>query len=273
MGLGSIIGNIFNGGASAGYRDAYRQFEQNRQNIETKLGNANDYLSPYGERGQNALDNVESRLGDMSDPMAYINQIMGGYSLSPQAQLQMERSLDAANSAAAAGGMGGSSQVQNDVAELVQKLIAGDEQQYLNNVMGVNSQYLAGESGLGQMGYNADAQQAANEMNAANMESGVYNNKADAAFGRARGKYGAIDSGLAMLAGMATGGAMGGSMGKMGGQLAGQIGKMFQSTPSNKEWFSNMMKKDYESPYQPEPFTSDIASTFTRNYNPYGYGG
>jgi|SRR6185503_597746 len=130
---------------------------------------ANEYLSqipgvshgvydPYIGRGNQAGDILSKRFGEMSnDPMAFINKIMQGYNQSDAYKFKADELGRAMGNSAAAGGMRGSFQDQENQAKLVQGLMGEDMQQWLQNVLGVNAQGLSGEQGLYGTGFNASS--------------------------------------------------------------------------------------------------------------------
>lgn len=128
---------------------------------------ANEYLSqipgvshgvydPYITRGNQAGDILTKRFGEMSnDPMAFINNIMKGYNESDAYKFKADELSRAMGNTAAAGGMRGSFQDQENQAKLVQGLLGEDMQQWLSNVLGVNAQGLSGQQGLYNTGFGA----------------------------------------------------------------------------------------------------------------------
>ena len=90
-----------------------------------------------------------------SDPTGLINHIMSQYYTSPQLQNQMKSMQTASNNAAAAGGTLGTGAEQSQVMDRAQQLSANDQQQFLQNALGVQGQGMQGLGNINQMGYGA----------------------------------------------------------------------------------------------------------------------
>jgi hypothetical protein len=114
-------------------------------------GVAEKNLSPYIMPGQQSQD--------------FVNQIMAGYKPSEGYNFQQEQLNKQLSSNAAAGGYAGGGRDQEQRGELIQKLLSGDMQQWLQNVLGVHNQ-----------SYNAS-----NELT--NYQTGALNQQGGLAFG------------------------------------------------------------------------------------------
>lgn len=111
---------------------------------------------PYIQRGQRAGGILEDQFGRMSqDPTGYIDDIMGNYRNTPGFQQRLGEALKAARSSAAAGGRAGTIESIGQQAQLEDRLLGQDMQQYLDNVLGVQRTGLSGEQGLYGTGFNA----------------------------------------------------------------------------------------------------------------------
>jgi hypothetical protein len=109
-------------------------------------------LSPYTGAGSQAIQQYLQSIMGMKDPAAWMKNIMGGYSQSPSAQIQQEAAMRSANQAGAASGMLGSGAEQSQIARQAQGISQEDQQRYLQNIMGVQGQFLGGLGGISQMG-------------------------------------------------------------------------------------------------------------------------
>lgn len=111
------------------------------------------YMDPYVNAGQHELGGYQNELNKMmSDPQGYIQNIMNGYHPSAQYQNQVHQATTAANNAASAGGTLGTGVEQNQLAGEVNNFANQDQQQYLNNVLGVHGQGMQGVGGIVQNG-------------------------------------------------------------------------------------------------------------------------
>lgn len=124
-------------------------------------GTVTPYYNPYiqaGGRSLNTLENTYNQL--LQNPGQTMNQIGSGFQASPGYQYNVEQATNAANQAAAAGGMLGTPEEQQQLAGTVSGLANQDYYNYLNNALGLYGQGLSGMQGINQMGYNASDQLA-----------------------------------------------------------------------------------------------------------------
>ena len=153
-------------------------------------GQTQPYYQPYMDAGKGALEDLQNRYKQMLDnPGELFNKLGEGYKQSPGYEATLREALSGANNASALGGGGGLGSYGH------QQLAAGaagdvankDFQQYINHILGLNSEGLKGEEGINQQGYSANTDYA-------QMLSQLYNakgtNAANAAIGenQARGQ-------------------------------------------------------------------------------------
>jgi len=139
--------DIFGGGDPSEAANPYL----NRIGTETSK-----YYDPYIQRGQSAFDQLQPEYGRlMQDPSAVMNRIGAGYKQSPGFQFSLDQALKAGNQSAAAGGMIGSPESQQNAMQTATGLGSQDYYNYLNNAMGLYGQGLGGLGNIGQMGYGA----------------------------------------------------------------------------------------------------------------------
>lgn len=114
------------------------------------------YYEPYSQRGQRLGGQLEGQYGNLaSNPGDFYNQIAGGYKESPGFQTRLKYGQNAANHAAAAGGMGGSPQHMLQSAMTAQNLSHQDFEDYLSHVLGLHKMGMEGQQGLQDQGYQA----------------------------------------------------------------------------------------------------------------------
>lgn len=174
-GIGAGIGGMFGGGH---HKDPYKAASKYFNQIP---GTVTPYFQPYINAGQNALGQMQGQYGSLlgnlpgvqnqfdsliNDPNALYSKIAAGYQKSPGYDWQLNQGLNAATNAAAAGGMAGSPEHQQQAAGIAEGLASQDFNNYLGHVLGLYGTGLQGKSGLygmgleglggiGQMGYNA----------------------------------------------------------------------------------------------------------------------
>lgn len=177
-GLGAGLMGLMGGGSNP-YKGASKLMGQ-------IPGATKPYYQPYMNAGANALNQMNdqyshllanrSPLQDqysqlMNDPSAMYNKIAGGYQQSPGFEWEMGQGMNAANNAAAAGGMAGSPEHQQQAATMATGLANKDFNNYMGKAMGLYGQGLEGSQGmynqglqgyegLNKMGYGANDQMA-----------------------------------------------------------------------------------------------------------------
>jgi hypothetical protein len=153
-GLGAGLGSMFFGGGENPYDQASRQ-------LNKIPGAVQPYYKPYQEAGQNALGQLQGQFGNLvNDPNGVLGRIGAGYQKSPGYDWQLNQALGAGTNAAAAGGMAGSPQHQQQAMTTAQGLANQDYYNYLNKALGLYGTGLQGLGGLNQMGYGANDQMA-----------------------------------------------------------------------------------------------------------------
>lgn len=153
-GLGAGLMGLFGGGASNPYDSASKYFDK-------IPGTISPYFQPYINAGQGAMGQLQDQYGKLiNDPAAMMGKIGQGYQQSPGFDWQMKQGMNAANNAAAAGGMAGSPQHQQQAATMATGLANQDYYNYLSRALGMYNTGLSGLSGINQMGYNASDQLA-----------------------------------------------------------------------------------------------------------------
>lgn len=116
---------------------------------------AQGYHQPYWQAGVNALPGINNWLQGMQNPSGYVNDLMGQYQQSPWAKFQTQQGTRAANNAASANGLIGSTPLAQANADYARQISSQDMQSWLGNVLGINSQYGQGMFNLAGMGQNS----------------------------------------------------------------------------------------------------------------------
>ena len=161
--LGNIIGNKFGmtgsqlGGGLGGilnyfFTDPSKPYEAAQDQYQGYLNQGAGVQQPFYNAGQNALGSLNQWLGTMKDPSQFINNLMNQYQASPYSQYLQQQAQRAGTNAASASGLIGSTPFQLQSQENAANIASGDMNQWLQNVLGINTQYGAGQqyiSGLG----------------------------------------------------------------------------------------------------------------------------
>jgi hypothetical protein len=119
-------------------------------------GQLTPYYQPYMDAGTGAMTNLQGQYGQLiNDPGAKFNQIGQSFQQSPGFNWQMQQALQGANHAAAAGGMAGSPEHEQQNESVANNLANQDYYNYMDHVMPMYTEGLHGEQDLMHQGYNA----------------------------------------------------------------------------------------------------------------------
>jgi len=157
QGFGGLLGGLFSDSAKP-YNTAINQYQK-------YANQAQSTQQPYLEAGQQAIPAYQQWLQGQQNPSEFMNNLMGQYQESPYAQYLQKQSLRAGQNAASASGLSGSTPLMQQLQQNSGNIASGDLNGWLQNVLGINTQYGQGQQNLMQGG-----QQAANSL------SNIYGN-------------------------------------------------------------------------------------------------
>ncbi len=217
-GLGNIFGQLFGNYMGQGknpYDAAMQQYGQAPQQFQNIYG-------PYMQQGLGADRQAMGQYGQLiNDPGRRMNEIGKGYQASPGYEWQKGQMTNAVNNMGAAGGMAGSPQNQQQMAETIGGLANQDYNRYLQNAMGMYGMGLNGMNQIGGRGMEAG-------MNYGNQMGNYYGNMAQLAGGgqqyqnqQNQNMWGGIGSALGSIFSGPIGGAVGDAAGWGLGSLFG----------------------------------------------------
>lgn len=139
--IGAGLGNMF--------ADYTNPTEAANPYFDQIPGTLEKYLSPYINAGSAALPGLNNQYDKLiSDPASRLNEIGSSYHQSPGFQFALEKALQGANHAAAAGGMAGSPQHEFQNMQTATHLADQDYNQFLGNALGLYGSGLQGKQGL-----------------------------------------------------------------------------------------------------------------------------
>jgi len=139
-GLGGFLGGLF-GDSGAPYQKAMDQY--------TQFGNrAQQAQNPFMQAGSSAIPQYQQWLSGMQNPSGFINNMMGQYHESPWARNEQQQAIRAAQNQGSAMGLTGSTPMAQFMQQNAQNISSQDMNQWLSHVLGINSQYGSGLSGL-----------------------------------------------------------------------------------------------------------------------------
>ena len=187
-GLGGFLGGIF-GDSGKPYDKAMEQYQQ-------WANKAQQTQQPYQQAGEGAIGDYQKWLQGQQDPSKFINDQMGKYQESPYARYMQQQSMNAGQNAASASGLMGSTPLMQQLQQNAGNIASQDQNQWLQNVLGINTQY-----GQGQQNLMTGGQNAANSLT--NMYNQMGQNMGQAAYGKEAGKkqdfWNTIGGGLGMI--------------------------------------------------------------------------
>lgn len=145
-----ILDSIFGGGKQNDPMEAANKYLKQIPSV------AHQGYDPYVNAGMDASKRTQGSYEDlMDDPTGFINKLMQGYQPSEGYQFQKDELTKTLGNTAAAGGIAGTPQDQMNQGAGVQKLLSGDMQQFLQNILGAYRTGLEGEQGIANRGYDA----------------------------------------------------------------------------------------------------------------------
>lgn len=145
-GIGSGLAGLFAGNPAD---DAMKYLKQ----IPGAIGG---YYNPYIQAGREALPQLQGQYGNLiNDPGGMLNKIGGGFQQSPGFKFALDQALQGSGHAAAAGGMAGSPQHEQQNMQLATQLGNQDYYNWLNQATGMYGTGLQGLGGIANLGFNA----------------------------------------------------------------------------------------------------------------------
>lgn len=116
-------------------------------------GATQQYQQPWFQYGQNALPELQGQYGELlNNPGGKLNSIGEGFHESPGFKFALQQALQGSGHAAAAGGMAGSPQHEQQNMQLASDIGNQDYYNWLGQATGLYGQGLQGEQGFATMG-------------------------------------------------------------------------------------------------------------------------
>lgn len=172
-GLGGLVGGLF-GHSGNPYKHAariYQDYANRAQAME----------QPFYNAGTAAIPEYQSWLHGMQNPSGFINNLMNQYQQSPYAAYEQQQAMRAAQNAGSATGLTGSTPLLKQMQQNAANISSQDMNQWLGNVLGINTMYGQGEQNL-----MAGGHQAGNSL--ASLLTNQGNNMAEMRYGRDVGR-------------------------------------------------------------------------------------
>lgn len=123
-------------------------------------GVGHQYYDPYIQQGQQAGQALQSEYGKQLDPATFMNQIMEQYKPSEAYQGRQDDLMKQMAAVAGQGGYAGTPMAQRQYGEQANRIMSEDQQQYLQNALGIYGQGISGEQQIAGRGYEAGGSMA-----------------------------------------------------------------------------------------------------------------
>lgn len=119
-------------------------------------GKTQQYQQPYFEAGKSQLPGLQEQYGQLlNDPGGRINKIGESFKESPGFKFAMQQALQGGNHAAAAGGMAGSPQHEQQNMQLATDLGNQEYNNWMKNALGEYNMGMQGSQGMANQGQQA----------------------------------------------------------------------------------------------------------------------
>jgi hypothetical protein len=170
-GLGGFLGGLFG--------DSGKPYDKAMEQYQNFANQAQGTQQPYLNAGQGAIGDYQTWLKGQQDPSKFINSIMGQYQQSPYNQYLQQQAQNAGINAGSASGLTGSTPLMQQMQQNAANIGQQGMNDWLSNVLGINTQY-----GQGQQNLMTGGQQAANALTnlysdmGKNMGEQMYNKEA-----------------------------------------------------------------------------------------------
>lgn len=155
------MGNLFSGGQEAGFSDLQRALQQGVGQEQQYFGKGEQMLQPYQAGGTQAFQQALKTLTGQQTPAQTIAGIQAGFQQTPAQKFEQQQALEAARNQLSAQGISGSGAAAQELAQRVSDITGSQEQQYLQNVLGLRQQTLSDLLSGAQIGAGAAGQGAA----------------------------------------------------------------------------------------------------------------
>jgi len=184
-GMGGFGGSPSMGGLSqflnGQFGNSGAPYEKGGQAYDKYFQQAKGFQNPFFNFGQQGMQGMGDWLSSMKDPSKFINNQMQNYQESPWAKYMQDQAMKTGQNAGSATGLTGSTPLMQQMQQNAGGIASQDMNQWLQNVLGINTQYGQGLSN--QMGYGQHAGDMLSQLAA---QAGDY--MGSAAYGKEYGK-------------------------------------------------------------------------------------
>lgn len=149
------MGDVISGGQESGYEDLKRALQKARDVTQQYYGQGIGFLQPYQTAGTTALRSALGQLGQQADPAAFIKEAESGFQQTPAQRFEQQQATQAVQNMLEAQGIAGTGAGAQRIAQTVADITGGQQQQYLQNLLGLRQQTLGDLLSTGQLGLGA----------------------------------------------------------------------------------------------------------------------
>lgn len=149
------MGDVITGGQESGYEDLKRALQQARGVTQQYYGQGIGFLQPYQTAGVTALRSALGQLGQQVDPAAFIKEAESGFQQTPAQRFEQQEAIQAVQNLLESQGIAGTGAGAQRIAQTVADITGGQQQQYLQNLLGLRQQTLGDLLSAGQLGLGA----------------------------------------------------------------------------------------------------------------------
>lgn len=151
--LGTGIAGLFGKGTNPA--------DKANQYISQIPGQTSQYFNPFFEAGKSQIGGLQDQYGGLlNNPGGKLNEIGSNYQQSPGFQFALQQALKGSGNAAAAGGMAGSPQHEQQNMGIASGLASQDYNNWLQQATGLYGQGLSGSQNMMNAGQQAGQSQA-----------------------------------------------------------------------------------------------------------------
>jgi hypothetical protein len=170
-GQGGGLSQFFSGlmgQSGAPYEDFMNQFQK-------YMGQAQQPQNAFLQAGTNAIPQYQNWLTQQSNPSQFINNQMGNYQESPWAKNMQNQAMRTAQNFGSANGLTGSTPLMMQAQQNAGNIASQDQNNWLQNVLGVNTNYGNGLNNMTNTGqHSADQMSQIMQLMAQGMGAGAF---------------------------------------------------------------------------------------------------
>lgn len=152
---GKQLGSSFAGIGTGLFGNSGAPYQAAEKELGDFYNRATGFQNPFIQMGTGAIPQYQQWLQGQQNPSGFINQLMGQYQQSPGAKYLQDQAMRAAQNMGSATGLTGSTPLTQYAQQQATGISAQDMQNWLQNVLGINTQYGQGLGSMVSGGQNA----------------------------------------------------------------------------------------------------------------------